>query len=111
MESQFLERAVHLLADNGVLALVCPEDVASSYQTVDFFQERFHEISAMPFPQEVRKYNETIILGCKRKQPNANDYGGHVWDWLDKWMEAHIVYTLASGRTAPAVSQVGTDRC
>ena len=41
VESQFLERAVHLLADGGVLALICPEDVANSYQTVDFFQERF----------------------------------------------------------------------
>ena len=26
------------------------------------------QISAMPFPEEVRKYNETVILGCKRKQ-------------------------------------------
>ena len=44
VESQFLERAVHLLADNGVLALVCPEDVASSYETAEFFDERFYEI-------------------------------------------------------------------
>ena len=73
VESQFLERAVHLLADNGVLALVCPEDVASSFQTVDFFQERFCEISAMPFPQQVRKYNETIVLGQKRKLPNTEE--------------------------------------
>ena len=65
VESQFIERAVHLLADDGVLALVCPEDVASSYQTVDFFQERFYEISAMPFPEEVRKYNETDHPGLQ----------------------------------------------
>ena len=52
VESQFLEKAVHLLADDGVLALVCPEDVASSFTTVDFFQEHFQDISAMPFPSE-----------------------------------------------------------
>jgi hypothetical protein len=97
VESQFLERAVHLLVDNGVLALVCPEDVANSYQTVDFFQERFHEISAMPFPQEVRKYSETILLGYKRKQLNTSDCDGYRWDWLDKWMDSRIVYTLPAG--------------
>ena len=31
VETQFIERAAHLLADNGVLALVCPHDVADSY--------------------------------------------------------------------------------
>ena len=97
VESQFLERAVHLLADNGVLALVCPEDVANGYQTVDFFQERFCEISAMPFPATVRKYSETVILGCKRKQPNTNDYSGYRWDWLDQWMQTGIVYRLPPG--------------
>lgn len=97
VESQFLERAVHLLADDGVLALVCPEEVAGSYQTVDFFQEHFSQISAMPFPEGVRKYNETILLGCKRKQPKANDYGGHIWDWLEKWMDSKIIYKLPPG--------------
>ena len=97
VESQFLERAVHLLADNGVLALVCPEDVANGCETVDFFQERFHEISAMPFPEEVRKYNETIILACKRKQPNATNCGGYCWEWLERWMQARIVYKLPPG--------------
>jgi len=97
VESQFLERAVHLLADNGVLALVCPEDVASSYETAEFFDERFYEISAMPFPEEARKYNETVILGYKRKQPNTAGYSGHAWDWLEKRMEARTVYRLPPG--------------
>ena len=97
VESQFLERAFHLLAENGVLALVCPEDVASSYQTVDFFQERFYEISAMPFPAAVRKYNETVILGYKRKLPNTDDCSGHRWDWLDTWMNLRTVYKLPAG--------------
>jgi len=101
VESQFLERAFHLLADNGVLALVCPEDVASSFHTVDFFQERFYEISAMQFPPQVRKYNETIVLGQKRKHPKTekeNDgYHGYRWDWLDTWMNLRTVYKLPAG--------------
>ena len=51
----------------------------------------------MPFPEEVRKYNETIILGCKRKQPGTSDYSGYAWDWLEKRMEARIVYKLPPG--------------
>jgi hypothetical protein len=98
VESQFLQRAVPLLAEGGVLALVCPEDVAASCQTVRFFQEWFHAISAMPFPAEVRRYNETIILGYKRRQPNINGYNGSPWGWLEKWTEAQIVYKLPSGQ-------------
>jgi len=97
VESEFLERAVHLLADNGVLALVCPENVAGSYETVDFFRERFCNVSAMPFPSSVRHYSETVVLGSKRRQPAARDYHTYDWDCLDKWFQAHIVYPLPSG--------------
>ena len=97
VESQFLRRAAHLLVDNGVLALVCPEDVASDYETVEFFHERFHEVSALPFPEEVRRYNETVILGYKRRQPNTDGYSGYAWDWLEKRMEARVVYRLPPG--------------
>ena len=99
METQFIERAAHLLVDDGVLALVCPEDVADSYQTADFFQEHFCQVSAMPFPEEVRKYEETIILGCKRKTPGPQAINGrHDWDWLEKWMDTHVVYRLPAGQ-------------
>ena len=97
VEGQFIERAAGLLVENGVLALVCPEDVAGSYQTSDFFQERFCDISAMPFPEEVRKYSETIILGRKRQQPGTSDYSGHSWNWLQQRMQARIVYKLPLG--------------
>jgi len=97
VESQFLARAVHLLADDGVLALICPEDVANSYQTAEFFEEHFDRISAMPFPEAVRKYKETVILGCKRKQAAQVGYGRHAWDWLEKRMEARFDYKLPPG--------------
>ena len=98
METQFIERAAHLLVDGGVLALVCPEDVANSYATAEFFEEHFDQVSAMPFPEEVRKYGETVILGCKRKQPPQAVNGRHDWDWLEKRMDTHVVYRLPPGQ-------------
>jgi predicted RNA methylase len=98
VESQFIQRAADLLVDGGVLALVCPEDVASSYPTAEFFEEHFCQVSAMPFPEEVRRYNETVILGRKRKQQAAVGYGRHVWDWLEKRKEAQVVYKLPAGQ-------------
>ncbi len=99
VENQFLEKAVHLLADHGVLALVCPEDVAGNFSTVDFFQEHFQDISAMPFPARVRKYNEMIVLGQKRKMPGLMDSDGNNsrWDWLETWQNLHTVYKLPAG--------------
>ena len=76
VESQFIERAAHLLADNGVLALICPRGRGQQLPTAEFFEEHFYQISAMPFPEEVRKYKETIILGCKRKQPRKSATAG-----------------------------------
>jgi hypothetical protein len=98
VESQFIERAAHLLVDGGVLALVCPEDIANSYATAEFFEEQFERVSAMPFPEEVRKYGETVILGCKRRKPAQVGYGRHDWDWLDKRKEANFIYRLPAGQ-------------
>jgi hypothetical protein len=98
VESQFIERAVHLLAENGVLALVCPEEVADSYDTAEFFQAHFDRVSALPFPEKVRKYNETIILGCKRKQTHAVPSRSYDGDWLAKRMEDYFVYQLPAGQ-------------
>ena len=98
VENLFIERAAHLLADNGVLALVCPHDVADSYATAEFFQSRFDRVSALPFPEEVRRYNETIILGCKRKEARSLAQCGYFRDWLEDRMADHIVYTLPAGQ-------------
>jgi hypothetical protein len=79
VESQFIERAANLLVDGGVLALVCPEDIAASYTTAEFFEERFERVSAMPFPETVRRYHETVVLGCKRTRMAEVGYGRHDW--------------------------------
>jgi hypothetical protein len=98
VESQFIERAAQLLADNGVLALVCPHDVADSYQTSEFFEQWCYDISAMPFPEEVRKFNETVILGRKRRQSRAVGHRECPYDWLEQRMAEHIVYKLPPGQ-------------
>ncbi|MGO9110065.1 MAG: DUF6094 domain-containing protein [Thermoguttaceae bacterium] len=98
VESQFIERAVQLLVDNGVLALVCPHDVADSYQTSEFFEQWCCDISAMPLPEEVRKFNETVILGRRRKQPRTVSHRDCPYDWLEKRMEDRIVYKLPPGQ-------------
>ncbi len=97
VETQFVERAAHLLVDNGVLALVCPHDVADSYQTSEFFEQHFYDISAMPFPDEVRAYNETVILGYKRKQSRVVHHSDCPYDWLEQRMADHVVYRLPAG--------------
>ena len=108
VETQFIERAAHLLADNGVLALVCPHDVADSYQTSEFFEQHFQQVSAMPFPEEVRKYNETVILGCKRKQPRVVSHRDCPYDWLEQRMAGPRRLHVACRRASQDVPRDGT---
>jgi SAM-dependent methyltransferase len=98
VEMQFIEKAAHLLVDGGVLVLVCPHDVAESYAVQEFFDERFSQVSAMPFPEEVRKYGETVILGYKRKQPAQAVNGRYDYEWLEKRLDTHVVYRLPPGQ-------------
>jgi hypothetical protein len=71
--------------------------VADSYQTSEFFEQHFHDISAMPFPEEVRKFNETVILGYKRKQPRVVNHRDCPYDWLEQRMNDRVVYQLPAG--------------
>lgn len=98
VEMQFIERAVHLLADDGVLALVCPEEVADSYETIRFFHEWCSHVSVLPYPEQVRKYRETVVLGRKRKQQNTEVCRVEWGEWLEKRMEEQIVYALPPGQ-------------
>ena len=94
VESGFIEAAVPLLADKGVLALVCPEDIGRQH-TMKFFAQRFDDVSIWPFPEDCRPYNEVVILGVKKKQPDARAYGWSLWD--EAW-EREIHYRLPPGR-------------
>ena len=98
VESQFVRKAAGLLADGGVLCLVCPQDVAESYSTINFFEESFDQISALPFPAEVRKYSETVVMGRKRKSPAPIGSQVRHYEWLDRMMAKNIIYDLPPGR-------------
>lgn len=51
----------------GVMALVCPEDVADEYSDVRrHFLSYYQYCSLVPFPTEHRPFNEVIVFGHKR---------------------------------------------
>ena len=100
VESQFLGQGFPLARRQRGAGFGLPEDVANSYQTVDFFQERFYEISAMPFPREVPQVQrDRILLGCKRKLPCIPECSGHAGiGWKNGWIpESSTRYLRESG--------------
>ena len=112
VESQFLERAATCWptmacwpwSARRTWPAVTRRSISSRNDSARFRRCRFLK--------QVRKYNETIILGCKRKQPNAVDCTRyHVGLAGDSGCRAHIVYRLPPGAATPAVPQVGADRC
>ncbi len=69
VELQFLERATPLLKAGGVIALVCPEHVPPRYDVQRYLCQWFEKLTVLPFPEEIREYDEVIVLGVKRKEP------------------------------------------
>jgi hypothetical protein len=97
VEMQFLERAARLVADDGVMCLVCPEDVAD-WKMGLFFDRHFDRVSALPFPEHVRKYTETIVLGRKRKKEAEPRYEPrYVSAWLEQAFAKAYRYDLPKG--------------
>ena len=113
VESQFLERAFHLLADNGVLALVCPEDVASSLPDGRFLPGTFlRDFGNAVSASESASTTRPSILGYKRKLPNTDGLQRSLSLGLAGYVDESPYSLQAAGRGAPtAVPQVGTDRC
>lgn len=69
VESDFLERATHLLAPRGVLALVCPEDVSTSWSIQSHLRTWYEDLAVLPFPDHCRKYREVVVLGKRLAKP------------------------------------------
>jgi hypothetical protein len=96
-ETEFARRSTDLLVDGGVLALVCPQNIAEDdYEILNLFQSRFERVSVVPFPEEVRKYNEVVVLGQKRKKEIELDYRRD-WQWFTKAIEENFTYDLPPG--------------
>ena len=72
VEDQFLMRATEWLMPDGVMALVCPEDVVEEYSEARQHFTRFYEnVTLVPFPEAHRPFKEVIVLGHKRKRLDA----------------------------------------
>ena len=91
-EWAFVERAEYLLIEGGLMALVCPENIGQDWRTTRWFRSHFENRSAMCFPEEYRHYNEVVLLGTKRKEPDQS-WGSGDWDDL---LAADYRYRLPS---------------
>jgi hypothetical protein len=67
VEYSFLTRATQLLCPKGVLALVCPEDVAKDRDVSGHVFSWYTDLSMICFPAEHRRYKEVIVFGVKRQ--------------------------------------------
>jgi len=70
VESRFLLTATDWLMPSGVMALVCPEEVASEHSEIRrHFLTYFENCMIVPFPDEHRPFNEVTVFGQKRSRP------------------------------------------
>lgn len=75
VEHQFLLRSANLLTTGGVIALVCPENVAGRTDIILTMNQRFKDISIMEFPPDHRPFREVVVFGVKRSRPReGNNY-------------------------------------
>ncbi len=81
VESRFLRTATEWLMPGGVMALVCPEDVADDYtETRGHFAAYYENCQIVPFPQKHRKFNEVIVFGQKSARPRGDRDGSASWE-------------------------------
>lgn len=100
-EKRFVERAIRIVRAHGVLALVCPENVAAHYEMMQLLSQNFEAdtMTMLPFPDEHRKYDEVVVFCRKLAKPEVyRDY----WDlWPRICRRDPIVYELPEGRLPP----------
>jgi hypothetical protein len=81
VEGQFLRTATEWLMPGGVMALVCPEDVAGDYsETRRHFATYYDNCQIVPFPKGHRRFNEVIVFGQKSARPRAERDGPACWE-------------------------------
>jgi hypothetical protein len=81
IEEQFLVTATSWLAPDGVMALVCPEDVADRYSAVRrHFASHYDRCTIVPFPARYRRFNEVIVFGVKRARLHMGSTAPSSWE-------------------------------
>jgi hypothetical protein len=95
VEVEFLRRATDWLRPGGVMALVCPDDVADEYSDVcRHFTTYYENTKVVPFPQDHRPFNEVVVLGHKRSRPAADQWG---FGWESVEASKGFRYSLPAG--------------
>ena len=95
-EVEFLCRTTPLLVDGGLMIFIAPEDVARSRAARDHFTEYYTNVSAMPFPADVRRYEEVVLMGTRRRHVQPAEYTN--LSWLDRMFDRQYNYQLLPGR-------------
>ena len=96
MEDQFLRTATDWLMPGGVMALVCPEDVADEYSDARrHFATYYENCMIVPFPAQHRNFNEVIVFGVKRTRPHIERWSSPSWESVQA--PADFIYHLPSG--------------
>jgi hypothetical protein len=81
VEDQFFVTATEWLMPGGVMAFVCPEDVADDYsETRRHFLIHYEHCQIVPFPERHRRFKEVIVFGHKRPKPQADRWGSAAWE-------------------------------
>jgi hypothetical protein len=81
IEDQFLLTATDWLMPGGVMALVCPEDVASEYSDARrHFAIYYENCQIVPFPEKHRQFDEVLVFGHKRARPQVDHWRSASWE-------------------------------
>lgn len=72
VEHTFLERSTHLLVPGGVIALVCPQRVASGRDIQELLASWYTDLRMVEFPAEHRRFDEAIVFGVRREKQSGN---------------------------------------
>lgn len=105
MEDQFLVQATDWLMPGGVMALVCPEDVADENSDARrHFSTHYENCMIVPFPKDCRPFKEIIVFGQKRVRPHVDAHGLNNASWESVQAPQGFVYTIPPG-TGPRVFQ------
>jgi hypothetical protein len=91
-EDAFVTRSTSLLRDGGILVLVCPASVILRWQLKEYLLSYYEHLEVYPFPEDIRKYNEVIAIGRKRKDPVKHQH----YDWRDRNWEYLSEATFSS---------------
>ena len=99
VETDFVYRAIDHLAPHGILALVCPQHVAENYRTMSLLTEQFESdtMCAMPFPDDVRHYDEVIVL-CRKLDVPGRDQWCNMNNQYAQAARRRVIHELPPGR-------------